>query len=267
MSVRGVSAKSLSGRARGAMAACVMAALGACTAPDGVSEFNDPYEARNRRVHESNTATDKALVRPVAMAYGTAVPGPVRTGVSNFADNLSLPGAVLNSLLQLRPGDAAQNTTRFFLNSTIGIAGLFDPATAMGAYEVETDFGETLHVWGVREGAYLELPVVGPTTERDFAGKIVDVALNPLRPMASAELRQAAGVSKVFARIGDRHEYSDLVDSLLYESADSYAQTRLIYLQTRRHKLGRGDDPDYFDPYDDPYQDPYADPYEDPYDQ
>ncbi|MGC9420617.1 MAG: MlaA family lipoprotein [Rhodovulum sp.] len=238
------------------MACLVLAALAGCAAPIP-SGINDPHEAQNRAVHRENVALDRSLVRPVATAYGRSVPGPIRAGLSNFSSNLSLPGAVINSLLQLRPGDAVQNTTRFLINSTIGIGGLLDPATPMGATEIETGFGETLHVWGVREGDYVELPILGPSTERDAVGRIVDLAFDPLGLVSlSSDGRYALASVKAAAGVDARYENGEVIDSILYESADSYAQARQIYLQNRRFQLGRGATPDYFDPYEDPYADP-----------
>ncbi|MFT5867908.1 MAG: phospholipid-binding lipoprotein MlaA [Paracoccaceae bacterium] len=213
----------------------------------------DPNEIDNREVHEVNLAIDRAFVRPASTAYGTIVPEPIRQGIGNAASNLNQPGHVVNNILQLRIGAAAQNTLRFAINSTIGIAGIFDPATAMGVTERSTDFGETLHLWGVGEGEFVELPVVGPSTQRDFAGLIVDTALNPLRYVFDTpELDYANGVN-ITSRFGDRYRYSDFIDSIFYQSEDGYAQARSLYLQNRRFKL-RGDaEPEYFDPYEDPY--------------
>ncbi|WP_243695838.1 MlaA family lipoprotein [Rhodovulum marinum] len=238
-------------------AAAALAVLAGCAAPipGGVS---DPYEVQNRGVHDFNVALDRALVRPAATSYGRVVPDPVRTAFSNFSANLSLPGKVLNSLLQLRPGDAAQNTTRFFVNTTIGLGGLLDPATPMGAPEIDTDFGETLHVWGVAEGNYVELPFLGPSTGRDTLGAVVDLAINPLGHLPRADQRETATGLRVLSGLGARYDRSELIDSILYDSADSYAQTRQTYLQNRRFQLGRGATPDYFDPYEDPYADPDA---------
>lgn len=235
-----------------------LSVLASCGTPAGTGEFNDPYEEHNRSIHETNKDIDRAVLRPVSQAYGTTVPEPVRRGVSNFADNLDLPGMVVNDLLQLRLEDAISNTTRFFFNSTVGLAGVFDPATAIGIYERDTDFGETLHVWGAGEGAYVELPLLGPSTERDLVGKVVDLAMNPTRAFIPGEIRGAGTTAGVTARIGDRYEYSELIDSLLYESADSYAQARLLYLQNRRYELNGSEEPQYLDPYEDPYADPYA---------
>ncbi|TCM83569.1 MlaA family lipoprotein [Rhodovulum steppense] len=236
-------------------AALVLLAGCAAPIPSGIS---DPYEAQNRAVHRGNVALDRSVVRPTSMVYGRTVPGPVRTGISNVASNLSLPAAVVNSLLQLRPGDAAQNTTRFLINTTIGLGGLLDPATPMGATQIETGFGETLHVWGVAEGNYVELPLIGPSTGRDAVGTVVDVALSPTVVLLRAERLRAAVGTGILSQLGRRFDRSNLVDPLLYESADSYAQSRQIYLDNRRFRLRRGADPDYFDPYEDPYDDPAA---------
>ncbi|RSK39429.1 VacJ family lipoprotein [Rhodovulum iodosum] len=241
-------------------AVAALALLAGCAATDPTSEFTDPYEASNRQVHRFNKSVDRSVLRPTSQTYGTVLPAPVRRGVSNFADNLALPGMVVNNLLQARPGEALQNSGRFLFNSTIGLGGVLDPADSIRLYEREADFGGTLHVWGVREGAYVELPLLGPSTERDVVGKIVDFALDPLgRALPAGERGVKTGASYV-KLLGDRYEYADTIDSILYDSADSYAQARALYLQNRRYELG-GDDaqPDYDRPdYSDPYEDPYA---------
>ena len=234
--------------------------LAACGPAPMASGVNDPNEARNREIHEFNRGVDKVLLRPTANTYSSILPEPVERGISNFATNLDAPGDVVNNVLQFRLGKAAENTLRFAINSTIGIGGLFDPATAMGVAGDPTDFGETLHVWGVPEGQYSEVPFMGPTTDRDLVGVIVDVAANPVRlALPQPESYYATG-AKVASRLSDRARYSDTVDSVLYESADSYAQTRLLYLQNRRFALGgaAGEaDAGFEDPYSD-FEDPYA---------
>lgn len=228
-------------------------AVAACTAAPIEVGINDPIESQNRDTHASNRALDKALVSPASKGYGSAIPAPVRKGVSNFASNLNLPGQVLNNLLQFRIENAGHNTFRFLMNTTFGFGGLLDVATEAGLENRSTDFGETLHVWGAPEGAYLELPLVGPSTERHAAGRVVDLLLNPLNFGAEGPLRSAGTGASVAARFGDRYQYSDLIDSVLYESEDSYAQARLLYLQNRRFKLSGGEQPDYIDPYEDVY--------------
>lgn len=236
---------------RAALGLGVVVALAACNpAPAGV-EVWDPYEADNRGRHAGNLAVDSAVLRRGAYGYGETVPEPVRRAVGNFADNLSLPGAALNSLLQGRPDAVVENTFRFLINSTIGLAGLFDPASEFGLPNRPTDFGETLHVWGASEGAYLELPLLGPSTERDAIGLVADIAMNPVRLLLPSEARGLAYGSRVIAVFGDRYEFTDAFDATLYDSADSYAQARLIYLQNRRFQLGDDTFTIYFDPYED----------------
>ncbi|HMO07379.1 MAG TPA: VacJ family lipoprotein [Paracoccaceae bacterium] len=226
-------------------------ALGAgCSAPPPVQPHLDPDEAQNRQVHAFNRGLDQALLRPASGTYGGVLPAPVRQGVSNFAGNLDVPGDALNSLLQGRPGPAAENVLRFAINSTVGIGGLFDPARALGIEGRRTDFGETLHVWGVPEGAYQELPFFGPSTDRDTAGALVDLAINPVRLVLPRREGNLATATKLASTLGDRYQFGETFDSILYESADSYAQARLLYLQNRRFALGQtGGEDDFIDPY------------------
>ncbi|WP_156790748.1 MlaA family lipoprotein [Rhodobacter ferrooxidans] len=224
---------------RSATVAAALLLLAACAAPPPSATIWDPNEAANRQVHAFNLAADKALVAPFANAYGKGLPEPLRRGVTNFASNLDLPGEVANGLLQVRPDRAVENTLRFVLNTTVGIGGLFDPATAIGLPGKRTDFGETLHVWGLGEGAYVELPLLGPSTERDTAGKVVDLMLNPLSLVLQKPESYVGTVAKFASKLGDRQRFSSTVDSVLYGSADSYAQMRLLYLQKRRFDLGQ----------------------------
>lgn len=246
--------------------------LSACATPEDYvarDGINDPYEQQNRGVHAFNKSLDRALLRPASRGYVRAVPPEMQDMVQNFADNLSTPGLVVNNLLQGNLKGAATNSSRFVVNTLLGFAGLVDAATIMGVEEVDTDFGETLHVWGASEGPYIELPGFGPSTRRDAVGLVVDMVINPLAyALPSPERDYRLGVN-VLDRVGDRGRFGDTVDSVLYDSADSYAQSRLIYLQSRRFALGRSGAAGYDDPYDTgydaPYDDPYDDPYEDPY--
>lgn len=239
----------------------VMLALGlagCASAPPG--EIADPYEPMNRQVHAFNKSLDANLLRPVAGAVRrdgaqpqprTAAGGPpgVLEMAGNFGSNLSLPGKVVNSLLQGRPEPAVRNTFRFLVNTTVGIGGLLDPAGADFALpEIDTDFGETLHVWGVPAGAYLELPLLGPSNERDFVGKIVDfVLIDPLDNVLTDEQKLAGTGGRVVSKAGERARFGSTVDSVLHESADSYAQARLLYTQHRRYELKQEEDA--IDPY------------------
>ncbi|WP_375257087.1 VacJ family lipoprotein [Citreimonas sp.] len=215
-----------------------VAALAGCTAVAPDPGFNDPYEAQNRRVHAFNARLDDGVVSRAGRAYVSVASPTVRTGVSNVAETLSLPRTVVNQVLQGRMLRAGSNTLRFAVNATLGFGGIADVASDMGLEEDESDFGETLHVWGVAEGAYLEVPFIGPTTQRDLAGSVVDIFLNPIDPHLEPGQRRAKLALRALDTIGERAEYAASVDSVLHESADSYSQVRLIYLQNRRFELG-----------------------------
>lgn len=236
------------------MATALAAFLASCANAPIPQGIVDPDETANRRVHAFNRGLDQALIGPAAGTYGSILPEPVKRGVSNFASNLDGPGDVVNNVLQGRIGKAGQNTLRFAVNTVFGIAGLFDTATALGIPQAPTDFGETLHVWGVGEGKFVELPFAGPSTQRDFVGIVVDVALNPVRLALPYPEANYATLVPFASKLGDRDRYSEIVDQILYESADSYVQSRLLYLQNRRFALGQtAGDEGFVDPYEDPY--------------
>jgi phospholipid-binding lipoprotein MlaA len=234
------------------------AGLAACSTPQG-GGINDPLEPANRVVHGVNKGLDRVLVSPGAKVYGGLVPDPVERGISNLADTLDLPGDIANDILQGNVEDAGANFARLGTNLIFGLGGLLDVATEAGIPENKTDFGETLHVWGVGEGPYVEMPVFGPSTARDAVGTVVDFALNPVAKVTKGKDATAATLAKILSRLGDRSRYSNTVDSILYDSADSYAQARLLYLQNRRFELGQtGGDAGTDDGFIDPYEDPYA---------
>jgi phospholipid-binding lipoprotein MlaA len=238
--------------ARYAAACCLMGAvLAGCARVDAPVTMNDPIEPFNRKVHAFNRSVDEIALRP--FAGSTKGNGEVSARISDFADNLGKPADIVNNILQLRLIKATENLLRFGVNTIFGVGGFYDVATAAGMPENDTDFGETLHIWGVPEGAYLEVPFMGPSTERDLAGTVVDLMIDPLNTLPENE-RLAATGAKIAARIGDRGRYSELMDSVLYDSADSYAQARLLYLQNRRYELGQtAGEETFVDPYEDPY--------------
>ena len=229
-------------------------ALAGCSTPPPGALVHDPEEAANRRVHAFNKALDSQLFAPVARGYGSVVPGPVDKAVSNVANHLSIPGEIVNSTLQLNFEDVATNTIRFLTNTVFGLGGIFDFATAAGMDEdVDTDFGETLYVYGFPEGQYLEVPVFGPRTEREAYGLVVDFFLDPVGSFLPAEARKVTVPLYVADKVGDRNEFDDVISGILYGSEDSYVTARSIYLQNRRFKL-QGGSVDI-----DNLEDPYAD--------
>lgn len=230
--------------------------LSACSAPDpAVTRLADldRMEAKNRQVHEFNKKLDKTFIRPGAEALSGAMPEDLGESVDNFVDNMELPGDVVNGLLQGNLKGAFKNTVRFAMNTTLGFAGLFDPAGDFGLYADETDFGETLHVWGAGEGDYLELPLLGPSTSRDAVGTVVDFFTNPLSAALPSPEKYYGTALKVVSKVNKRGRYATTVDSVLYESADSYTQAKLLYLQNRRYEVGDSVGDAYVDIYEDPY--------------
>ncbi|MGV6839615.1 MAG: MlaA family lipoprotein [Planktomarina sp.] len=237
-----------------AVSALTLAACG--VAPDGVAT-HDSYERTNRAIHGFNKGLDRYAVRPLARGYDRVLPDPVEDSISNFASNLGEPGTFINHVLQFNIVDAGKTALRFTLNSTIGVGGLFDASTIMGLEAQDTDFGETLYTWGFAEGAYVELPVLGPSTERAAVGFVVDQIMDPV----GAVIGQPASSYRTGARVGEivqkRHQLGGQLDRLYDDSVDSYAQLQLLYLQNRRYQLGYEVGTSVDDYYDDPYLDAY----------
>lgn len=219
-------------------------------AAKAAGEIFDPYEGTNRAVHGFNRGMDRLAFRPASKGYVAVVPEPMVTSFSHFAENLSMPGQAVNALLQGNLKESGIALARFAINTVVGIGGLSDPASAFDIPPVDTDFGETLHVWGFGEGAYVELPVYGPSTTRDAAGIAVDFFTNPLSFAKHNPADNIGIYAEIVRKLGDRGRYSDTIDSILYESADSYAQGRLIYLQNRRFELGQSAEIAEIDPFE-----------------
>ena len=231
-----------------AVASLVMVVSACSPRPGAVA--GDPFERANRDNHAFNKDLDRKILSPLSKTYADVVPDPVEDSVSNFASNLSLPGKVINNVLQLDLPSAARNTTRFVLNSTVGVAGLFDPSQKIGFTEKDTDFGETLQGWGVAEGAYLELPVFGPSNLRDGFARFVDMLLlDPAGQILKPPVSEYRTASNMGAILQKRQIYGAQIDEVLYGSADSYAQSRLVYLQSRRFELKDIANDAYIDPY------------------
>lgn len=225
--------------------------LAACQSATPGQDVNDPFEPMNRKAHAFNVGLDQHVVKPLSSGMkggGDGVGSHVLAGIGNFGSNLSQPGKAVNHLLQGRPEPAIKTTFRFLVNSTLGLAGFLDPATADFALpEQDTDFGQTLAVWGLGEGPYLELPLLGPSNLRDTTGRVVDLVIDPMHAVLNRDQYLIGLGARMASKAGERARFGDSVDSVLHESADSYAQTRLIWLQHRRHELGQQGDE--IDPY------------------
>ncbi len=200
----------------------------------------DPYESFNRKVFKMNLALDRNVARPLAQGYVAVVPKPAREGVHNFLGNLDQPVIFINKVLQGEPDDAGDTLARFFVDSTAGIGGLINVASLMGIPDHSTDFGITLGRWGINQGPFLMLPLIGPTTPRDLTGMLVDIGLNP---STYIQYRSSLyyGLGAGFLGILDaRAQRLGQVESLEQTSLDFYATTRNLYLQYRAAKVNRG---------------------------
>ena len=219
---------------------CLVFGIAGCaTAPVGTDE-NDPYEATNRQVFELNQSFDRNFAKPVAVFYNDTVPEPARDGVHNFLTNLDLPVTFANDVLQGEVTRAGETLGRFTVNSTIGIGGLVDAAGKIGIPEHDADFGETLAVYGVDEGPYLVLPLVGPSNPRDAFGTVADIFLDPTTYItfrSSIYFQLARGGLDV---LDLRARNVDTLDEIERSSVDLYATMRSLYRQHRQAEINHG---------------------------
>ena len=217
--------------------------------PDAVAEFkenNDPLEPTNRFFYQVNDALDTVLLKPIALGYRALVPSPLRTGVHNALGNLGAPVVFANDVMQARPQRARVTLTRFIINSTAGLGGLVDVAADLGFPAHDSDFGITLAIWGLPDGAFLYLPVLGPSNPRDAVGFGVDTfGLDPWGWIGKgdtlSDLRLArTGLSAVDARVG----FLDDFDKVKAQALDPYATIRSLSRQYRKGKIdaARADD-------------------------
>lgn len=193
----------------------------------------DPWEPFNRKVHGFNNVVDRAVARPLATAYTKVVPRFARTGVTNFFSNLRAPVTITNQLLQGRPGDAWDSLGRFVMNSTLGVGGLFDPASKAMVPRRSEDFGQTLGAWGWRGSRYVELPFFGPRTVRDVFGLAGDIPLSPIRTIEEDKIR----VGLQGLQLVDMRSQLMALDDIRDSAVDEYALTRDAWLQRRNYQI------------------------------
>ena len=229
-----------------------MLLAGCASLPENAkADPRDPWERFNRASFKVNDALDRAVLRPVARGYVKVTPRMVRTGISNFFDNLETVNTLINDTLQGKMRSAGHDTARLLLNSTLGLGGLFDPATAAGLDKNDEDFGQTLGKWGVKSGPYLMLPLLGPSTVRDTAARGVDTYADPSTYLEddSTRVHHHRGRSRRL-RAGLLE-----LDAQLAQSFDRYAFVRNAWLQRRDYKVSDGamvDDLDDEDMFDEP---------------
>ncbi len=204
---------------------------------NGYEEPYDPYESVNRAIYSFNTTLDDFILKPIAKSYRFIVPKEGRQGVSNILDNLSAPVTLLNALLQGDIEYAGTTFWRFTINSTLGAAGIMDVASTAGMPERDEDFGQTLGVYGAGPGAYIMLPLLGPSSTRDAGGRVVDTLSNPLLYILDDYPHLAyRGV----AIVDGREAALDITNEIDRTSLDPYAALRSLYLQNREDKVRNG---------------------------
>lgn len=218
-------------------AASVLAALSLTGCITAGPDQEDPYESFNRQMFAFNDGLDRAVLEPVAHGYRAITNEPIREGVGNFTSNLNEPLTFVNHVLQGQIPDAGATFGRFVVNTTVGIVGIFDPASAIGMQRTTEDFGQTLGKWGVQTGPYLVLPLLGSTTPRDLFGKGADIVLNPLNyPEFESDGEIRIGVAAL-GGIDAREGAIEAIEELRNQ-VDPYTTVRRLYDRTRALDIG-----------------------------
>jgi phospholipid-binding lipoprotein MlaA len=200
----------------------------------------DPWERVNRVSYNVTDKVDRAVLKPAAKGYKAVTPDFVETGIANFFDNISYPQVFLNDLLQAKFNSALHDTGRFLLNTTIGVGGLFDPATSAGLQKNDEDFGQTLGKWGVPSGPYFFIPLMGPSTVRDAFGKIPDQFSSPTIYLDSSSVRYGLLGLNLLSTRAQLLEAEKALGGVY----DRYAILRSVYLQQREYKVHDGNVPE-----------------------
>lgn len=224
---------------RKALILCAAALTLAGCAHSPTYDPSDPLEPVNRGIYKFNDAADTYVLKPVAKGYVWATPTFVRKGVTNFFANLVYPITIVNQFLQGKPAEGFSDTGRFLVNTTLGLGGLFDPATPLGLKAHDEDFGQTFGVWGVGQGWYLMLPFLGPSTNRDLTGRLFAIPLNPTYYVNESEIVLGASALDV---INTRAMLLN-ADRLVRNQFDPYVFIRDAYLQRRRSAVHDGNPP------------------------
>lgn len=214
----------------------LFAILAACAG----TPSSDPWEPANRGIYAVNDGLDRVTLKPVAKVYRKLLPAPMRRGVGNFFSNLRAPLTIVNQVLQGKGRVALSDTGRFLLNSTAGIGGLFDPASKIGLEEHREDFGQTLAVWGVPDGPFVMVPLLGPRNLRDALATPLDLVAHPLVHYENTSVRDklwALEAVNVRARLLSG-------ETLIADSTDPYITIREAYQQNRRYHIYDGNPPD-----------------------
>lgn len=232
-------------RWRATLAAALALGIAGCAAPRTLDYAdNDPFEPANRVIYQFDQRFDRYVVLPVAGFYLFYLPQPIRNSVHNVFINFDLPVTFTNDVLQGEFGRAGKTLGRLALNTTAGLGGLVDVATPIGLDYMPADFGQTLGKWGVPEGPFLVLPIIGPDPPRDLLGDAADLSLDPLLYLPPAEAFQwRIGTAVLLRSASPFEEHARnmvLRQELEKGSVDPYATMRSVYRQLRRDEIDEG---------------------------
>lgn len=205
------------------------------------ADANDPFEGVNRVFFELNDALDGAILRPIAIVYRTVLPDYGRQRIRNVLDNIDAPITLANDVLQGEGKRAGNTFMRFAINTTFGVAGIWDVATDWGFPYHDEDFGQTLAVWGLEEGPYFYFPILGPSNPRDTVGRVVDVGFDPLTYVQWGD-DEWVPVARVALNVIDlRSRNIETLDEIERASVDYYASVRSLYRQVRNDAIRNGE--------------------------
>jgi phospholipid-binding lipoprotein MlaA len=209
--------------------------------PDAVADFketNDPLEPTNRVFYAVNNGIDTVLLRPLAIAYRAVLPETVRSHTHNVLANLGMPVQLFNDMLEAKPRRAGDSLMRFLLNTTVGVAGVFDVATDLGWPDHDADGGITLAMWGIPNGPYLFLPIFGPSSPREAGGTGLDYVMNPTSWIGRGPTVDALGYAKTgISALDARAAVLDDLDKIVSQALDPYATIRSLYRQRRASQI------------------------------
>lgn len=200
---------------------------------DEQNVVNDPWEGYNRQIYSFNNGLDKVIVRPIAVAYETVTPQPVQDCISRFFGNLREPATAVNQVLQGKPLSGARTAGRFVINTTVGVAGLYDPATFFGLSRGYEDFGQTLAVWGWQDSRYFVVPLFGPRTLRDTAGIVGDLPLSPIGYVQNGSVMLGLNIMQ----LTDARVRLLPFDEMRSQAIDEYSMVRNAWMEKRANQI------------------------------